>query len=62
MENILDFVKREEPKARSKTKVPMICEECSAEFWGEEWLLREKAGVTCPRCWRYKKLDDQEQN
>lgn len=55
---MLDFVKKEEPRYLKQThNVPMKCERCSQNFNGQEWMLRTKKEIICPRCWRYEQED-----
>lgn len=57
---MLDFVKREEPKGINKIgNVPMKCERCGDGFMGHEWMLRVRKEITCSRCWRYEKQDNE---
>ena len=56
---ILDFVPRKEfvPK-KPKGDIELNCDKCGSKFMGFKWMTK-KGLVICPRCWRYEKLDEE---
>jgi len=58
---MLDFVKREEFSPKQPVgNIDMKCERCGSPFKGHQWMIKAKKAITCPQCWRYDKLDEEE--
>lgn len=58
---ILDYVPIEEFKPKKQAgSVEVTCEKCLSKFMGYLWMLKSNKPIICPRCWRYERLDEEE--